>query len=86
MKFFSLLSCLLTNLTPVQQSICIGSAVFRHWRRLLRASWTARSNQSILKEISPEESDTTVQLSNSNNPEKINKQERQAPHSCQQLL
>ena len=25
-----------------------------HWRRLLRASWTAkRSNQSILKEISP---------------------------------
>ena len=26
-----------------------------HWRRLLRDSWTARrSNQSILKEISPE--------------------------------
>ena len=26
-----------------------------HWRRLLRVSWTARkSNQSILKEISPE--------------------------------
>ena len=24
------------------------------WRRLLRTSWTARSNQSILKEISPE--------------------------------
>ena len=24
------------------------------WRRLLRAPWTARSNQSILKEISPE--------------------------------
>ena len=24
------------------------------WRRLLRVSWTARSNQSILKEISPE--------------------------------
>ena len=23
------------------------------WRRLLRVSWTARSNQSILKEISP---------------------------------
>ena len=27
----------------------------RHWRRLLRVPWTARkSNQSILKEISPE--------------------------------
>ena len=25
-----------------------------HWRRLLRVPWTARSNQSILKEISPE--------------------------------
>ena len=24
------------------------------WRRLLRILWTARSNQSILKEISPE--------------------------------
>ena len=24
------------------------------WRRLLKVSWTARSNQSILKEISPE--------------------------------
>ena len=24
------------------------------WRRLLRVTWTARSNQSILKEISPE--------------------------------
>ena len=24
------------------------------WKRLLRVSWTARSNQSILKEISPE--------------------------------
>ena len=24
------------------------------WRRLLRDPWTARSNQSILKEISPE--------------------------------
>ena len=24
------------------------------WRRLLRAPWTARSNQSILREISPE--------------------------------
>ena len=26
------------------------------WRRLLRVLWTARSNQSILKEISPEDS------------------------------
>ena len=26
----------------------------RCWRRLLRVPWTARSNQSILKEISPE--------------------------------
>ena len=25
----------------------------RCWRRLLRVPWTARSNQSILKEISP---------------------------------
>ena len=25
-----------------------------HWRRLLRVPWTARSNQSILKEINPE--------------------------------
>ena len=24
------------------------------WRRLLRAPWTARSNQSVLKEINPE--------------------------------
>ena len=24
------------------------------WRRLLKVPWTARSNQSILKEISPE--------------------------------
>ena len=27
---------------------------FKLWRRLLRVPWTARSNQSILKEISPE--------------------------------
>ena len=38
---------------------CIYSSqcVFRHsycWRRLLRVPWTARSNQSILKEINPE--------------------------------
>ena len=25
-----------------------------HWRRLLRVPWTARSNQSILKDINPE--------------------------------
>ena len=31
------------------------SSILRCWRRLLRAPWTARrSNQSILKEISPE--------------------------------
>ena len=34
-----------------------------HWRRLLRVSWTARrSNQSILKEISPEYSLEGVML------------------------
>ena len=27
-----------------------------YWRRLLRVPWTLRSNQSILKEISPEHS------------------------------
>ena len=33
----------------------IGSFELRCWRRLLRVLWTARrSNQSILKEISPE--------------------------------
>ena len=32
----------------------IDSFVLWCWRRLLRVSWTARSNQSILKEISPE--------------------------------
>ena len=25
-----------------------------HWRRLLRLSWTARSNQSVIEEINPE--------------------------------
>ena len=25
-----------------------------HWRRLWRVPWTARSNQSILKEVNPE--------------------------------
>ena len=35
----------------------IDAFELRCWRRLLRASWTARrSNQSILKEISPEHS------------------------------
>ena len=35
----------------------IGAFVLWCWRRLLRAPWTARrSNQSILKEISPENS------------------------------
>ena len=32
----------------------IGSFELWCWRRLLRVPWTARSNQSILKEISPE--------------------------------
>ena len=33
----------------------INAFELRHWRRLLRVPWTARrSNQSILKEISPE--------------------------------
>ena len=32
----------------------IGAFELWCWRRLLRVSWTARSNQSILKEISPE--------------------------------
>ena len=33
----------------------IGAFELWHWRRLLRVPWTARiSNQSILKEISPE--------------------------------
>ena len=27
---------------------------WRYWKRLLRVPWTTRSNQSILKEISPE--------------------------------
>ena len=32
------------------------------WRRLLRVTWTARSNQSILKEISPEYSSKGLML------------------------
>ena len=32
------------------------------WRRLLRVNWTARSNQSILKEINPEYSLERVML------------------------
>ena len=32
------------------------------WRRLLRVSWTARSNQSILKEINPEYSSKGLML------------------------
>ena len=39
-----------------------------YWRRLLRVSWTARrSNQSILKEISPEHSLEGLMLSWSSN-------------------
>ena len=32
------------------------------WRRLLRVPWTARSNQSILKEINPEYSSEGLML------------------------
>ena len=32
----------------------IDAFELRCWRRLLRVPWTARTNQSILKEISPE--------------------------------
>ena len=37
------------------------------WRRLLRAPWIARSNQSILKEISPEYSLEGLMLKISSN-------------------
>ena len=37
------------------QHLRIDALVLQYWRRLLRVPWTARrSNQSILKEISPE--------------------------------
>ena len=42
---------------PVKKAACRRIYVFElwYWRRLLRVPWTARrSNQSILKEISPE--------------------------------
>ena len=42
---------------PIKKAECQGIDAFELWcwRRLLRVSWTARrSNQSILKEISPE--------------------------------
>ena len=41
----------------VKKAECLRTDLFelRYWRRLLRVPWTARrSNQSILKEISPE--------------------------------
>ena len=41
----------------IKKAECRGTDAFelRYWRRLLRVPWTARrSNQSILKEISPE--------------------------------
>ena len=40
----------------IKKSECQRNDVFELWcwRRLLRVPWTARSNQSILKEISPE--------------------------------
>ena len=41
--------------SPHSECWRIGAFVLWCWRRLLRVSWTARrSNQSILKEISPE--------------------------------
>ena len=40
----------------VKKAECRRIDAFELWRRLLRVSWTARrSNQSILKEINPEE-------------------------------
>ena len=40
----------------IKKAECWGIDAFelRCWRRLLRVPWTTRSNQSILKEISPE--------------------------------
>ena len=39
----------------VKKAECQGTDAFKWcWRRLLRVAWTARSNKSILKEISPE--------------------------------
>ena len=38
------------------ESQIIDAFELRCWRRLLRVSWTARSNQSIQKEINPEHS------------------------------
>ena len=40
----------------IKKTECQRSTAFKLWcwRRLLRVSWTARSNQSILKEINPE--------------------------------
>ena len=42
---------------PIKKAECLTTDTFKLWcwRRLLRVPWTARrSNQSILKEISPE--------------------------------
>ena len=40
----------------IKKAVCQRTDVFELWcwRRLLRVPWTVRSNQSILKEISPE--------------------------------
>ena len=40
----------------IKKAVCQRTDAFNLWcwRRLLRVPWTARSNQSILKEISPE--------------------------------
>ena len=39
----------------IKEAECWRIEAFKlwYWRRLLRVSWTARSNQSVLKEISP---------------------------------
>ena len=41
---------------PLKKAECQRTDAFELccWRKLLRVPWTARSNQSILKEISPE--------------------------------
>ena len=65
--YFATKVCLIkATIFPVVRSVCeswtikkaehqrIDAFELRCWRILLRVPWTARSNQSILKEISPE--------------------------------
>ena len=42
------------NLSITRENRRIDAFERWYWRRLLRVPWTARSNQSILKKISPE--------------------------------